>query len=164
MVINGLAIILTLFIMAPVGQDVFVLLKGRDLAKKDFQTMTQAADEAKAPLKEFLMKHSQRRERQFFMRTAKAIWPEGKAEDLKADDMIVLIPAFTVSELTTAFQIGFLLYLPFVAIDLIVSNIWLAMGMMMVSPMTISLPFKLLLFVLLDGWARLIHGLVLTYG
>jgi type III secretion protein R len=164
MVINGLAIILTLFIMAPVGQDVFVLLKGRDLAKKDFQTMTQAADEAKAPLKEFLMKHSQRRERQFFMRTAKAIWPEGKAEDLKADDMIVLIPAFTVSELTTAFQIGFLLYLPFVAIDLIVSNILLAMGMMMVSPMTISLPFKLLLFVLLDGWARLIHGLVLTYG
>ena len=75
----------------------------------------------------------------------------------------MLVPAFTVSELTAAFEIGFLIYLPFIAIDLIVSNILLAMGMMMVSPMTISLPFKLLLFVLLDGWARLIHGIVLTY-
>ena len=74
------------------------------------------------------------------------------------------MPAFTVTELTSAFQIGFLLYLPFIAIDLIVSNILLAMGMMMVSPMTISLPFKLLLFVLVDGWTRLIHGIVLTYA
>ena len=77
---------------------------------------------------------------------------------------MVLAPAFTVSELTEAFQIGFLIYLPFIAIDIIVSNILLAMGMMMVSPMTISLPFKLLLFVVIDGWARLIHGLLLTYG
>jgi type III secretion protein R len=68
-----------------------------------------------------------------------------------------------VSELTTAFEIGFLIYLPFIVIDLIVSNILLAMGMMMVSPLTISLPFKLFLFVMMDGWSRLIHGLVLTY-
>ena len=88
--------------------------------------------------------------------------PETKEN--KKDDFIILIPSFTVSELTSAFQIGFLLYLPFIVIDLVVSNILLAMGMMMVSPMTISLPFKLLLFVLLDGWARLIHGLVLTYA
>ena len=73
------------------------------------------------------------------------------------------MPAFAISELTKAFQVGCLLYLPFIIIDLIVSNILLAMGMMMVSPMTISLPFKLLLFVLLDGWTRLIHGLVLSY-
>jgi type III secretion protein R len=164
MVINGLAIILTLYIMAPVGQDVFDILQKRDLSTKDFQGMRQAADLAKDPLKNFLMKHSDKRERLFFIKTAKTIWPEKKARQIKDDDMIVLIPSFTVSELTMAFQIGFLLYLPFVAIDLIVSNILLAMGMMMVSPMTISLPFKLLLFVLLDGWARLIHGLVLTYG
>ena len=68
-----------------------------------------------------------------------------------------------MSELVSAFQIGFLIYLPFIVIDLIVSNILLSLGMMMVSPMTISLPFKLLLFVLVDGWTRLIHGLVLTY-
>ncbi|MCV5264096.1 SctR family type III secretion system export apparatus subunit VscR, partial [Escherichia coli] len=79
----------------------------------------------------------------------------------ESDSLLLLLPAFTVSELTRAFEIGFLLYLPFIAIDLIVSNILLAMGMMMVSPMTISLPFKLLLFVLLDGWTKLTHGLVL---
>jgi type III secretion protein R len=97
------------------------------------------------------------------MDTARRVWGDKSKVEIPADSFFVLIPAFTVSELTSAFQIGFLLYLPFIAIDLIVSNILLAMGMMMVSPMTISLPFKLLLFVLIDGWARLIHGLVLTY-
>ena len=76
----------------------------------------------------------------------------------------MLLPAFVVSELTSAFEVGFLLYLPFVVIDLIVSNILLAMGMMMVSPVTISLPLKLFLFVMVDGWSRLIQGLVLTYA
>ena len=75
----------------------------------------------------------------------------------------ILVPSFCVSELTRAFQIGFLVYLPFIAIDIIVSNILLAMGMMMVSPVTISLPFKLLLFVMVNGWARLIQGLVQSY-
>jgi len=73
------------------------------------------------------------------------------------------VPAFTVTELTSAFQIGFLIFLPFLVIDLIISNILLALGMMMLSPTTVSLPFKLLLFVSLDGWAKLVHGLVLTY-
>ena len=78
-------------------------------------------------------------------------------------DFIVVTPAFTVSELTAAFQIGFLIFLPFLVIDLVVSNILLALGMMMLSPTTVSLPFKLLLFVLIDGWAKLAHGLVLSY-
>jgi type III secretion protein R len=73
------------------------------------------------------------------------------------------MPAFVVSELTAAFEIGFLLFLPFVVIDLVISNILMAMGMMMVSPVTISLPLKLFLFVMIDGWSRLIHGLVQTY-
>ena len=84
-------------------------------------------------------------------------------EEMTEDNLLILMPSFTVSELTTAFEIGFLIYLPFIVIDLIVSNILLAMGMMMVSPMTISLPFKLLLFVFLDGWTYLIHGLVISY-
>ena len=75
----------------------------------------------------------------------------------------MVVPAFTVSELARAFQIGFIMFLPFLVIDLIVANILQALGMMMLSPTTISLPFKLLLFVLLDGWSKLIHGLVLTY-
>ena len=79
------------------------------------------------------------------------------------ESFFILLPAFTVSELTRAFQVGFLVYLPFIVIDLIVSNILLAMGMMMVSPVTISLPFKLLLFVMVSGWTRLIQGLVQGY-
>jgi type III secretory pathway component EscR len=82
---------------------------------------------------------------------------------LAIDDYVVVVPAYTVSELTAAFQIGFLIFLPFLIIDLVVSNILLAMGMMMLSPTTVSLPFKLLLFVFLDGWAKLVHGLILTY-
>ena len=85
------------------------------------------------------------------------------SSDVKDTDFLVVMPAFLVSELTAAFQIGFLLYLPFVLIDLIVSNILLAMGMMMVSPVMISLPLKLFLFVALDGWTRLLQGLVLSY-
>jgi type III secretion protein R len=92
------------------------------------------------------------------------MWPPNRSANLSTTDLMILIPAFTVGELTSAFQIGFLIYLPFIAIDIIVSNILLAMGMMMVSPMTISLPFKLLLFVTVDGWTRLIHGLVMTYA
>ncbi|MBF0100933.1 MAG: type III secretion system export apparatus subunit SctR [Desulfobacterales bacterium] len=163
MVINGLAIILTIYVMAPIFEETGLILSQSDLSKKDIPTLKEAAIKAKEPIRHFLLKHCHEKERVFFMKTAKSLWPENKAATLKSDDLIVLVPSFTVSELTTSFEIGFLLYLPFIAIDLVVSNILLAMGMMMVSPMTISLPFKLLLFVLLDGWTRLIHGLVLTY-
>ncbi|MCY4178650.1 MAG: EscR/YscR/HrcR family type III secretion system export apparatus protein, partial [Endozoicomonadaceae bacterium] len=108
-------------------------------------------------------KHTGKRERTFFIKTARVLWPLKYKQELTADSLMILLPSFALSELTRAFEIGFLLYLPFIIIDLIVSNILLAMGMMMVSPMTISLPFKLLLFVLLDGWSRLIHNLVLSY-
>ena len=85
------------------------------------------------------------------------------AAKLQEKDFIVLMPAYMVTELTSAFKIGFLLFLPFVVIDLIVSNILLALGMMMVSPVMISMPIKLFLFVMVDGWSRLIHGLIETY-
>ncbi|QEI08259.1 EscR/YscR/HrcR family type III secretion system export apparatus protein [Pigmentiphaga aceris] len=116
------------------------------------------------PIRGFMMKNSRFEQREFFLRTARGLWGEERSRNLKADDLIVLIPAFVLSELTAAFQIGFLLYLPFVVIDLIVSNILLAMGMMMVSPVTISMPLKLFLFVMVDGWTRLIQGLVLSYS
>ena len=98
-----------------------------------------------------------------FMGTAKRIWPAERHNLISKDNLLIMIPAFTISELTKAFQIGFVLYLAFVAIDLIISNILLAMGMMMVSPTTISLPFKLLLFVTLDGWLKISQGLLLSY-
>ena len=122
------------------------------------------AGQAREPLRMFLLKHSDRKERVFFAQSAKKLWQNDTAQRLKDSDLVVLIPAFTVHELASAFKIGFLIYLPFVIIDLIISNILLAMGMMMVSPMTISLPFKLLLFVLVNGWTKLIHALVLSYA
>jgi len=167
-VVNGLAIILSMYIMAPVAEDTFALLDKSGISKVTFaqmnvQTIRTTYESSKVPLQQFLLKHSNPRERAFFVEATKKLWKDRSSDRVQPDDMMVLIPAFTVSELTAAFQIGFLIYLPFIAIDLIVSNILLAMGMMMVSPVTISLPFKLLLFVLVNGWARLIHGLVLTY-
>ncbi len=163
MTLHGLAIILSIYIMAPVGIGIFQALEGKDLNTMSTSTLVETIGQAAEPFRDFLDKHASNQEQAFFVRTAKSLWPKEYSEGISKTDFLILIPAFTVSELTSAFEIGFLLYLPFIAIDLIISNILLAMGMMMVSPMTISLPFKLLLFVLLDGWTRLIHGLVLTY-
>ena len=109
------------------------------------------------------MKHSHERERQFFLKTAQKNLPPERAAMLTERDFVIVVPAFTVSELSAAFQIGFLIFLPFLVIDLIIANILMAMGMMMLSPTTVSLPFKLLLVVLVDGWVKLSHGLVLSY-
>ena len=164
MVINGLAIILSMYIMAPVAQQSYTIMEENGVGEsKDIRSVMAGISKAQEPLRQFLLKHAHDRQRAFFLRSAQVLWTPEQAASLQPDSFMVLVPAFTVSELTEAFQIGFLLYLPFVAIDIIVSNILLAMGMMMVSPMTISLPFKLLLFVLVDGWTRLIHGLVLQY-
>jgi len=165
MVLNGLAIILSIYIMAPVGMEVGDALRGRQLGQKGegLNDIVAVLDAAKAPVKAFLQKHTQERDRRFFLKSAESVWPAQRAATLQADDFMVLVPSFTLSELTRAFQIGFVIYLVFVVVDLIVATVLLALGMSMISPTTISLPFKLLLFVMLDGWTRLIHGLVLSY-
>ena len=125
---------------------------------------TEVVAKAAEPFRAFLSKHTTPRERAFFVNTAEQLWgKDGEAAKVDPESFYILIPAFCVSELTKAFQIGFLVYLPFIAIDIIVSNILLAMGMMMVSPVTISLPFKLLLFVMVNGWTLLIQGLIRGY-
>jgi type III secretion protein R len=161
--IYGLSIILTVYIMAPVGMSVYDSLKDKDLKLSQSQQLLTDVEAAAEPFKAFLKKHVKPEQQDFFFRTTRTIWPEKLASQVGPESYMIIIPAFTVSELTNAFEIGFLIYLPFIVIDLIVSNILLAMGMMMVSPLTISLPFKLFLFVMMDGWSRLIHGLVLTY-
>ena len=130
----------------------------------DTNRLLTMVDAGKEPLRTFLIQHSSDSERAFFLRSVQRMLPPERRAELTPDDFIVIVPAFTVSELTAAFQIGFLIFLPFLIIDLVVANILLALGMMMLSPTTVSLPFKLLLFVLIDGWAKLVHGLVLTYG
>ncbi|MDR1173265.1 MAG: type III secretion system export apparatus subunit SctR [Puniceicoccales bacterium] len=163
MVLNGLAIMLSIYVMFPVVKEIGVLGANIPLEFDSLEKIKAVANTLQAPIQKFLDKHSNQKHKAFFLKTARKLWPLQDAEKLQSEDLIVLIPAFTVTELTEAFQIGFLLYLPFIAVDLIVSNILLALGMMMVSPMTISLPCKLMLFVIVDGWSRLIHGLVLTY-
>jgi type III secretion protein R len=170
-VLNGLALILSVYVMYPVGLQMADAAKpvltqqqsGQGASSVSIGGLLGAAEKAKEPLRAFLVKHTADEEREFFLATAKRMLPEAKRASITRDDLIVVVPAFTVNELARAFQIGFILFLPFLVIDLIVANILQALGMMMLSPTTISLPFKLLLFVLLDGWSKLIHGLVLTY-
>ena len=169
LVVNGLAIILSIYIMAPVASQSFDIIKARNLSLKEWSEMNfdQLQDnltQIQTPLQQFLSAHVKERDVAFFKHAAKHLWKNQNMAEPDSKNLLVLVPAFTVSELTSAFQIGFLIYLPFLAIDLIISNLLLAMGMMMVSPVTISLPFKLLLFVLVDGWSKVIHGLVLTYS
>ena len=174
MVINALAMILTFYIMAPVMSEGWGVLKEELDAHKSqpaAQVMyeTDAAAKAAEPFRTWLSVRTNARSRQFFVSTAEELWAKkgenGEEEPAKVDpeSFYILIPSFCVSELSKAFQIGFLVYLPFIAIDIIISNILLAMGMMMVSPVTISLPFKLLLFVMVNGWTLLIQGLVKGY-
>ena len=163
-VMNGLALILSVYVMYPVGvemQDRLATLP--TTAKASTSQMLAAADVAKEPLREFLIQHSRPLERTFFLKTAQRGLKPEQAKELSERDFLVVVPAFTVSELTVAFEIGFLIFLPFLVIDLVIANILMAMGMQMLSPTTVSLPFKLLLFVLIDGWVKLTHGLVLTY-
>lgn len=163
--INGIAIILSMYIMAPVGMDAFERFKDYNVEITDIQNplLKEAIADSVIPVKDFLRRHSDKEELEFFVQTTKHIWPEKYSKDVTDDHMLVLTSSFLVSELTSAFQIGFLLYLPFVVIDLIVANILISMGMIMVAPIMISLPFKVLLFILIDGWSRLTHGLILSY-
>ncbi len=159
----GLALILTFYIMAPVGQRIFDEVAAEPAATRSVEGLYTAVRKGAEPLREFMVRHTASEHTDFFVQTSKKLWGPELAADVSPRDFVVLVPAFMVSELTAAFEIGFLLFLPFVVIDLIVSNILLAMGMMMVSPVMISLPLKLFLFVMVDGWSRLIRGLVLTY-
>jgi type III secretion protein R len=178
-VINGLALILTVYVMYPTLGEMQAAAQGEayvattiegDEAQSGQNALENSgdifgmADRAKEPLRAFLIKHSDPGERVFFLRTQQRISGKDKAAELKENDFVILIPAFVVKELKVAFQIGFLIFLPFLVIDMVISNILMAMGMMMLSPTTISLPFKLLLFVLVDGWVKLSHQLVLSYA
>ena len=165
-VLNGIALILTVFIMAPVGMEMVDNLRGRNFnlsSQMSVDDVIAILDAAQPPVKKFLQTHTLESERNFFVKSATSIWPKERAAGLKNDDLTVLVPSFTLTELIKAFQVGFVLYIIFVVVDLVVANLLLALGMQMIAPTTISVPFKLLLFVMLDGWSVLVHGLVLSY-
>lgn len=162
LVLNGLALVMTCYILSPLGLSVYQAAQ-RGAADSQTQRVLKALDAAREPYRQFLQRHTHERERQFFLRSATSVWPREQAEALQENDFIVLAPAFVLTELTEAFRIGFLIYLAFVVVDIVVANVLVSMGLSQASPTNIAIPFKLLLFVVLDGWSALLHGLVNTY-
>lgn len=165
MAIYGLALLMTIYVMfpvlAPIVDHVSQLSdKGRITDMTDiFKSLGSAVE----PYKSFLLTNAGADNIDFFLGLANELWPSDFNVHLTKDSFFILLPAFITSELIDAFKIAFLLYLPFLAIDIIISNILLALGMMMVSPMVFSLPFKIILFVSSDGWLNLIYSLSTGY-
>lgn len=170
-VLNGIALLMTIYVMFPTGLAMYQA-GGSYIEKEKPQTLfsPQSAqfivgvmDKAKEPLRDFLQRNTMGKHMTSFYNLAYKSFPEEYRATLKTNDFIILIPAFITSQIKAAFEIGVLIYLPFFVIDLVVSNILLAMGMMMLSPLTIALPLKLLLIVMVDGWTLIIQGLVLSF-
>lgn len=155
-VLIGLALFLTLYIMAPVGQDI------NNNAIKPYTegkiTQEEAYQNAIKPLKNFMLKQTRQSDLNLFVSLAKI--KVNNAEDLP---MRVVIPSFIISELKTAFEIGFIIYIPFLIIDIVVASVLMSMGMFMLPPVLISLPFKVLLFILVDGWNLVVKSLILGF-
>jgi len=170
-VINGIAILMTIYVMFPTGLAMYTAAQSVIESTGPAPVISSASayfiinvvDKAKEPLLKFLERNSNQKHMQSFYQLAYRIFPEPYKSGLKSNDFIILIPAFVTSQLKTAFEIGVLIYLPFFVIDMVVSNILLAMGMMMLSPLTIALPIKLLLLVLVDGWTVLVQGLAMSF-
>jgi type III secretion protein R len=169
-VITGISLILTIFIMSPVVEKMYEQAGAGDpkefFTQLDSKKLFEAVERGRMPLRDFLERHAHQRDRVMFLDLARrmAVRNNNDPNNIDARDFRVVVPSFVTSQLTEAFKIGFLLFIPFLVIDMVVSNILQAMGMFMLSPVMISLPFKLLLFVLVDGWTELIKQLVLSYA
>ncbi len=170
-VLNGIALLMTIYVMFPTGLAMYNAASSvietnppKDLVSNQTATyLIDIVNAGKEPLRDFLQRNTIGKHITSFYQLAYRSFPDPYKEALKPTDFIVLIPSFITTQLKAAFEIGVVIYLPFFVIDLVTSNILLAMGMMMLSPLTIALPLKLLLLVMVDGWTILIQGLVLTF-
>jgi len=156
-VIIGLSLFLTVFVMAPVGQEIHRVALGPYMDKKISQS--EALGRALDPLRAFMLRQTRQTDLALMVQLGKIPQPK-TVNDLPTH---VLIPAFALSEVKTAFQMGFVLFIPFLIIDMVVASVLMSMGMLMLPPVMISLPFKLLLFVLADGWHLVVRALVAGY-
>lgn len=156
--IVGLSLFLTAFVMAPIGKGIYDEALGPYLAEKI--TSREAVAYTEASLRNFMFKQTRDKDLGLFVKLSKMTKPEKRADV----PTYLLIPAFMISELKTAFQIGFMIYIPFLIIDMVVASVLMAMGMMMLPPVIISLPFKLVLFVLVDGWGLIVGSVVKSFG
>ena len=157
-VLVGLALFLTFFIMAPVGERIYA--QAYLPLSENRIAFTEAVERGAVPLRAFMLKQVREGDLALFTKVAN----QPKPANVDEIPMRVLIPAFVTSELKTAFQIGFIVYLPFLIIDMVVASVLMSMGMMMMSPVMVALPFKIMLFVLVDGWNLLIASLVNSFG
>lgn len=156
-VLVGMALFLTLFVMSPVIDRIYA--EAYLPFAEDEITIMDAADKASVPLKEFMLRQTRETDLALFVQIA-------DSDDIESPDQVpmkILVPAYVTSELKTAFQIGFVVFIPFLIIDMVVASVLMSMGMMMLSPMIISLPFKIMLFVLVDGWHLLIGSLTQSF-
>lgn len=156
-VLLGLSMILTIYTMSPIFQKMW------EVGSVPYQKngdIVLALSEGSKPLKEFMMKQTRQSDMTFFIQLSGAPKPKSP------DDITIwqVAPAYILSELKTAFEIGFIIYVPFIVLDLVVANVLLALGMFMLSPTIISLPFKLLIFIAVDGWSMIVHGLVASFN
>jgi flagellar biosynthetic protein FliP len=156
-VVIGLALFLTFFVMAPVGSEINT--SAIQPYMNEEITFDEALDRAIEPVREFMFKQTRDKDLALFLNIS-----ETKADSLDQIPNHVLIPAFIISELKTAFQIGFVIYIPFLVIDMVVSSTLMSMGMMMLPPVIISLPFKILLFILVDGWNLIVKSLIMGFN
>lgn len=164
MVITGMALFLTFFIMAPVFSEINEVAYQPYVSEE--LTTQEALDAASVPLKKFMLKQTSNDDLQFFLDLSKTETPDEITEEYLENDLslTVIVPSFMISELKRAFQMGFLIFLPFLVIDLVVGSTLMSMGMMMLPPAMISMPFKILVFVLADGWNLLIGSVVASYN
>lgn len=170
-VINGIALILTIYVMFPTGMLMYekakpVLDKGLPtelFSAGSAGTMLAVINESKEPFRDFLIRNTSNKHIDDFYKLSQKTFPDGVKQQMTPRDFIVVVPAFITTQVKAAFEIGVLIYLPFFVVDLVTSNILLAMQMMMLSPLSIALPLKLLLLVMIDGWTILVEGLVLSF-
>lgn len=169
-VITALSLILTLYVMAPVGAAMMDAAAPSATAIDPNAPLAHPSDllatirAGAEPLRTFLLHNAGERERSLFLDLAREARPEPQRAGVGENDLLVVAPAFIVTELSEAFQLGFLIYLPFLIVDLVIANVLTALGLSSLSPTQVSLPFKLLLFVMVDGWYLLARALVLGYA
>ncbi|MGL5152453.1 MAG: flagellar type III secretion system pore protein FliP [Clostridium sp.] len=158
-VLIGLALFLTIFIMTPVYTEMNE--KGVKPYLENKITQEEAIDQGLQPLKEWMLKQTRQKDLELFVEVANVDQNELTKENVPLN---VLVPAFAISELKTAFQIGFLIFLPFLIVDMVVASVLMSMGMFMLPPVMVSLPFKLLLFVMVDGWYLMVRSLIMSFS
>jgi len=157
-ILVGMALIMTFFIMSSTFKE--IKRDAYDPMKQGEITLTEALDKSAGPLKKFMLKHTREKDLALFVHLSKSPKPATRMDV----PLEILTPAFIISELKTAFEIGFLIFIPFLIVDLVVASILLAMGMMMLPPVMISMPFKILLFVMVDGWHLVVSSMVQSFA